>query len=156
GKVFPNHPGIWGTSSRGPGVAGTSFESFGVYGQRGDPGGTAPPAGACGSSHQSFCVVGVSSQPGALFGRANKFAGVLRSAAQSVGVGGRSDRSYGLFGLSFAPVAPGTNPADVPAGVYGQLMTGGVGVLGVAQGAGASILGVNTGDAYAGWFEGNL
>ena len=150
--------GICGTADDAPGVVGvTRTGNHGVFGQFGDhPGGPAPHAGVCGSSRQGFGVVGVSSQLGGVFGRADKFAGVFGSSNQSVGVGGRSDRSYGIFGLSFAPIRPGTNLADFPAGVYGQSMKGSAGVLGVAQGTGAGIVGVGTGQAWAGYFQGNL
>jgi len=86
-------------------------DNFGVYGQSAErvPA-LGPKAGVIGNSRQAFGVVGLSSQLGGVFGRSDKFAGVFGSSSQSVGVGGRSDRSHGVFGITFAPIVPGTNP----------------------------------------------
>jgi hypothetical protein len=76
------------------------------------------------------------------------------------GVTGLSSADYGVYGLSFAPPrAPGTALADAPAGVRGQSMNGSIGVLGVATptfSSGAGVVGVGTGNAPAGFFEGDL
>jgi hypothetical protein len=131
-------------------------DTNGVYGQTAERGPEiGPPAGVLGNSRQAFGVVGLSSQLGGVLGRSDKFAGVFGSSSQSVGVGGRSDRSYGVLGLSFAPIAPGTNLADAPAGVYGQSLAGSVGVLGVGLNS-TAVAGVAVREALAGFFQGNV
>jgi hypothetical protein len=153
--LFIDQAGVLGTARDGPGVVGSTSTSHGVLGQFGDSGGTPPPAGVCGSSQQGFGVVGVSSQLGGVFGRSDKFAGVFGSSNRSVGVGGRSDRSHGILGLSFAPIVPGTNIADAPAGVYGQSLAGSFGVLGVGLNS-TAVAGIAVREALAGYFQGNI
>jgi hypothetical protein len=131
-------------------------DNFGVYGQSAErvPA-LGPKAGVIGNSRQAFGVVGLSSQLGGVFGRSDKFAGVFGSSSQSVGVGGRSDRSHGVFGITFAPIVPGTNPADYPAGVYGQSLAGGPGVLGEGDHS-TAVVGIAVREALAGYFQGNV
>jgi len=130
--------------------------NFGVFGQTVErlPA-LGPPAGVVGNSRQAFGVVGLSSQLGGVFGRSDKFAGVFGSSSQSVGVGGRSDRSHGVFGITFAPIPPGTGFADAPAGVYGQSLAGGPGVLGVGLNS-TAVVGIAVREALAAYFQGNI
>jgi hypothetical protein len=86
----------------------------------------------------------------------SKFDAVQGASFGSRGVSGYSSANYGLYGLSFARPVPGTNPADLPAGVYGESANGSFGVLGVAKRTGVGIAGVGSGDALAGFFDGNL
>jgi hypothetical protein len=92
--------------------------------------------------------------------------GVRGVSVGSRGVAGFSSASYGVYGLSSAPPTANTTPPDVPAGVYGQSVGGGFGVLGVANRTAAGVTGTGSGDAIgvfgyhpngaAGYFDGNL
>jgi GreA/GreB family transcription elongation factor len=105
--------GVWGDSTTGVGVFGTS--------------GALPPdveniptniAGVEGHAIQN---------PG-VFGRSIQDAGVSGESVQGLGVLGRSATATGVLGVTFVPSIPG-QPPDA-SGVFGSSTTGGNGVTG--------------------------
>ena len=110
--------GVWGDSSTGVGVFGTS-------GTLSSPTDNIPVniAGVEGHSIQNPGVVG----------RSVEDAGVTGESLQGLGVLGRSTTGNGVLGVTFVPVDPNGNPSA--SGVFGSSTVGGNGVVGFVGGA---------------------
>jgi hypothetical protein len=110
--------GVWGDSSTGVGVFGTS-------GTLSSPTDNIPVniAGVEGHSIQNPGVVG----------RSVEDAGVTGESLQGLGVLGRSTSGDGVLGVTFVPVDPSGNPSA--SGVFGSSTVGGNGVVGFVGGA---------------------
>jgi hypothetical protein len=121
--------GVWGDSTTGVGVFGTS--------------GTLPP----GVEEIPVNVAGVEGHsienPGVV-GRSVEDAGVSGESLQGLGVLGRSSSGNGVLGVTFAPTVPGEPPNA--AGVFGSSAAGGNGVTGFVGSAsgvvGSSVRGI--------------
>ena len=121
--------GVWGDSSTGVGVFGTS----GVL----PPGVDNIPTNIAG-------VEGHSIQKPGVVGRSIEDVGVLGESLQGLGVLGRSSTGDGVLGVTFAPSIPGEPPSV--AGVFGSSVVGGNGVTGFVGSAtgvvGSSVRGI--------------
>jgi hypothetical protein len=121
--------GVWGDSTTGMGVFGTS----GVL----PPGVDNIPANIAG-------VEGHSIQNPGVFGRSIEDAGVSGESVQGLGMLGRSSTGTGVLGVTFAPSIPGEPPSA--AGVFGSSVAGGNGVTGFVGSAtgvvGSSVRGI--------------
>ena len=149
---FCDFAGVFGTGIYVTGVAGTSVNNIGVYGQAGDP----PPV----LSTDLTVTAGV-------FGLSNDRPGVLGISSYAPAAVGVSFLNTGVTGVSGVPGPQVPNTIDHLAGVLG---TSGyyLGVLGTSSneagvaGYSANAVGVygesgGTGpNAYAGFFRGNL
>ncbi len=114
--------GVWGDSSTGVGVFGTS----GVL-----------PAGVDNPPTNIAGVEGHSIQNPGVFGRSVEDAGVWGESSQGLGMLGRSSTGTGVLGVTFAPTVPGQRPDA--AGVFGSSVAGGNGVTGfVGEATGVS------------------
>jgi hypothetical protein len=105
--------GVWGDSSSGAGVFGTS--------------GVLPP-GADNIPTNIAGVEGHSIQNPGVFGRSIEEAGVSGESIQGLGVLGRSATGNGVLGVTFTPTIPGEPPTAH--GVFGVSTVGGNGVVG--------------------------
>jgi hypothetical protein len=121
--------GVWGDSSTGVGVFGTS----GVL----PTGVDNPPTNIAG-------VEGHSIQNPGVFGLSIEDAGVRGESVQGLGMLGRSSTGTGVLGVTFAPSIPGEPPSA--AGVFGSSVAGGNGVTGFVGSAsgvvGSSVRGI--------------
>jgi hypothetical protein len=134
--------GVWGDSSTGVGVFGTS----GVLPSGVDN----PPTNIAG-------VEGHSIQNPGVFGFSVEDAGVWGESSQGLGMLGRSSTGTGVLGVTFAPTVPGEPPSA--AGVFGTSVAGGNGVTGFVGSAtgvvGSSVRGVGV-RAFSGATDGVL
>jgi hypothetical protein len=118
-------------------------------------------------------MIAISGSPGPIFHvPLPSPAAVFATSAKNPGITATSAASYGVAALSAAAPTPGTTPAQIPAGVYGQSIAGAFGVLGVTSSTptspGAGVTGLCTGNGfgvfgyninpagYAGYFTGNV
>jgi len=180
---YSSFAGVFGTGVYVTGVAGTSTNGVGVYGQTGDippPVPNMSPAAVVGLANPGNGVVGVSTGGTAVWGvtyqgdgvvaESSIGRGVVGSSYFNCGVAGYSNRNFGVLGQSGdsgvqgVSLSPGPTPADLPiAGVFGTSAPN-VGVLGTsAQSVGVAgisdaLFGVygRSNKNYAGFFEGNL
>jgi hypothetical protein len=134
--------GVWGDSSTGAGVFGTS--------------GALPPNVANIPTNIAG-VEGHSIQNPGVFGRSIENAGVTGESLQGLGVLGQSSSGSGVLGVTFVPVDPGGNPAA--SGVFGSSTVGGNGVVGFVGEAtgvvgnsirGTGVRGISTGNGVVG------
>ena len=105
--------GVWGDSTTGVGVFGTS----GVL-----------PTGTDNIPTNIAGVEGHSIQNPGVFGLSVEDAGVRGESLQGLGMLGRSSTGTGVLGVSFAPSVPGEPPSA--SGVFGSSVAGGNGVTG--------------------------
>lgn len=121
--------GVWGDSSTGVGVFGTS--------------GTLPP-GVDNIPVNIAGVEGHSIQNPGVVGRSIEDAGVSGESLQGLGMLARSSTGTGVLGVTFAPEIPGEPPSA--AGVFGSSVAGGNGVTGFVGSAtgvvGSSVRGI--------------
>jgi hypothetical protein len=148
--------GVFGTGIYVTGVAGTSVNNVGVYGQTGEDvslAGTDEVAGVFGASNSADAVLGLSFNGAGVFGAS--FTGFATV--------GFSDASLGVFGVSgtSGPQVPNTSniagilgTSDQQHGVIGATNAS-VGVIGFSTNN-IGVLGDTTKGPFAGFFLGNL
>ena len=121
--------GVWGDSTTGVGVFGTSG---------------ALPSGVDNIPVNIAGVEGHSIQNPGVVGRSVEDAGVSGESLQGLGMLGRSSTGTGVLGVTFAPTVPGEPPSA--AGVFGSSVAGGNGVTGFVGSAtgvvGSSVRGI--------------
>jgi hypothetical protein len=165
---YSDFAGVLGTGVYVTGVAGTSINNSGVYGQTGeDPDRSIPTAlsaGVFGASNSLPGVIGWSTQDRGVVGESFDGRGVSGRSYNSVGVVGISERGMdsGVIGISsMLPMPAPTQLARLPAaGVVGSsnprpgvigISNTDVGVLGVSNAVGISGQG-----SVAGYFQGDV
>ena len=149
--------GVFGTGIFVTGVAGTSVNNVGVYGQTGADRplilATDDTAGVLGASNSAPGVLGMSFNG----------AGVYGASSGGPAVFGLSDTSFGVFGVSgtFGPQVPNTSniagvlgTSDQQHGVIGATNAN-VGVIGFST-DNIGVLGYTTNGSFAGYFLGDL
>ena len=167
---YSDFAGVLGTGVYVTGVAGTSVNNVGVYGQHGeDPNSSIPnivPApGVFGANTNGSGIVGWSANGEGSYGMSYSHSGVVGQSVMREGVFGVSDQAFGVFGLSGSP-GPTIDPMTT-AGVYGTsdqqsgvigTSNANVGVFGYSTN-GSGILGMTSNRASingAGAFFGNV
>jgi hypothetical protein len=176
---YSRHAGVIGTGVDVTGVAGTSINNVGVYGQHGeDPDSTFPKdfinSAVFGAATSGDGVVGWSTHFTGVAGFGYQGHGVIGKSSRGFGVYGSSESSRGVEGFSSSDVGvAGTSVVDGPliphpvttAGVVGSSSNvhgvigssnSGVGVYGYSTNA-ISVAGITTNPAAtAGYFQGHV
>jgi hypothetical protein len=149
--------GVFGTGLYVTGVAGTSVNNVGVYGQAGADRpmllATDDTAGVLGASNAAAGVLGLS----------NSGAGVFAASAYTSAMFGLSYQEAGVTGLSgtYGPQVPKTSNIAGVVGTSGQqhgvigATNANVGVIGFSTNN-TGVLGYTTAGPFAGYFLGNL
>jgi hypothetical protein len=158
---YSDFAGVFGTGVFVTGVAGTSVNNVGVYGQTGeDPNSSIP-------KNLSAGVFGAATEQPGVFGFSENSPGVFGASSTVPGVHGLSFLDSGVMGVSGTEAPPPVPSLNLPrtGGVYGSsgALAGvmgtsnmSAGVLGFSNNVGVYGMTTNPAGNYAGVFRGNL